>query len=112
MKCEDFRKNLYEYHEDAFSRALAREMEAHIRACATCANANLKYERFLRRFSAETRPVEPERDLWPVIKSRIAEKKYVFGLPMKIISAAACAVPAALISVYLVLAAVHQPGKK
>lgn len=75
MKCEDFKKNFYDFHDQLLSKELINEMESHMGKCTCCYEINKKYKNFLNKFLSLSKSIQPERDLWEDIKSKIPIKK-------------------------------------
>ena len=90
MKCEDYKKYIYDFHDQLLSNELNNEMESHLRECTDCFEVNKKYEEFLNKFSSLPKSIQPERDLWEDIKSKTAVKKnYNFNYKIKFLAIAA-----------------------
>lgn len=75
MKCEDFKKYFYDFHDHLLSNDLMKEMGSHIEECIGCREINKKYKNFLNRFSTLPKSIQPDRNLWENIKKRISIKK-------------------------------------
>jgi hypothetical protein len=71
MKCDEFKSDFYEFHDEMLDADLAEEMRAHINECKECSRINVRYENFLDKFSNLPDTIEPENDLWEGIKKRI-----------------------------------------
>lgn len=90
MKCEKFKKNLYDFHDQLLSSGVMNEMESHLKECASCYEVNEKYKNFLNKFSSLPKSIKPERDLWENIKGKIEIKKsYNFNFKIKYLALAA-----------------------
>jgi hypothetical protein len=76
MKCDDFKKNFYDYKDQLVIAEVSLAMDNHIDHCSDCSALNRKYEDFLNRFSSLPQSIEPENDLWPEIKKKITQVKY------------------------------------
>lgn len=66
------RQALHRYAEDALEEAsVARRVEKHLEACAPCREEVEAIREILRRAAGLPRGIEPRRDLWPGIESRV-----------------------------------------
>jgi hypothetical protein len=73
MKCEDFKKSFYEFHDEMLDPIHTLEMEKHIKECEECSRINVRYKKFLGEFSNLPDSIEPEKDLWDGIKKSISD---------------------------------------
>jgi hypothetical protein len=98
MKCDDFKKYFYEFHDEMLDADLTSEMKTHINDCEECGRINGRYENFLKKFSSLPDSMEPEIDLWDGIKKRITAKKGLHINRIRILSIAASFVAVVLFS--------------
>lgn len=90
MKCEDFKKYLYDFHDQLLDNELINEIESHLKNCTDCFEINKKYKDFLNKFSYLPKSIQPKRDLWEDIKNKIYIKKsYSFTNKIKFLAIAA-----------------------
>jgi hypothetical protein len=57
--------------------ARARELDAHLRECAACADDVARLKRLMTRIAATPQPDAPLDEMWPGIRSRIEQSKVV-----------------------------------
>ena len=77
MDCSRVEALLDDHVDGLLSEALAREVEAHIGACASCALLEAETRSLLRRVGDLPRGFEPSRDLWPGIEEGILRRPAV-----------------------------------
>lgn len=71
MNCRRVEALLDDHVDGSLSEALAREVEAHLVGCASCARSEDEIRSLLRRAGELPRNIEPSRDLWPGIEAEI-----------------------------------------
>jgi hypothetical protein len=102
MKCDEFKKYFYDFHDGLLSGSLSEEMTAHMNECEACSKVNAKYDKFLDGFSELPASIQPGRDLWPEIKERLKPvKKDDLFKRIRLISIAASVVLAVISSAFL-----------
>lgn len=69
--CEKFRPLLDDYVDGALSPEEARAAQEHLASCASCAAALDELHMLLARAASLPQSIEPSRDLWAGIESRI-----------------------------------------
>ena len=77
MTCDETRDRLDDYVDETLPEAELHEVELHLAACPGCAAEERALRAFLERASALPAEVQPGRDLWPEIASRIAAPRVV-----------------------------------
>jgi len=105
MKCSDFADWIDDYLDGCLRRPDVEAVRAHLAGCAGCAG-EAETARDLRRLAARLpRSLEPPRDLWPEIASRIADEKVVrgrFGRRALMAAAAVVLLAGSIVTAYLV----------
>jgi anti-sigma factor RsiW len=69
--CNEARRMLDDYVDGALSQETVARFEAHLAACPTCRGALERTQEVIERARALPRSIEPGRDLWPGVASRI-----------------------------------------
>jgi anti-sigma factor RsiW len=72
MEHREIRERLNDYAENALSERDRRTVDAHLESCPDCAEELAALRRLLDAASRLPRTLEPERDLWPSVRSEIA----------------------------------------
>jgi anti-sigma factor RsiW len=72
MEHRDIRERLNDYAGNALSDGERTAVEDHLKDCADCRNEAAALRTLLDAAAALPRSLEPERDLWPGVKSRLA----------------------------------------
>jgi len=100
MNCHDVRTRL-DHPDDAADSALSPDLLAHIEDCPDCGRFRERLAAILDPGSALPREIQPTRDLWPAIASRLEktdEPKKIRSISNFIPLAAAAALAAVVIS--------------
>jgi hypothetical protein len=71
MTCDELDARLDEFVDGTLDAAAAQEVRAHLAACSACRESERRLRELLVHAAALARSVEPPRDLWPGIASRI-----------------------------------------
>lgn len=77
MSCERFLEILDDYVDGALPEAQHHEAELHLAGCAACRSQERKLRAFLGEAAGLRHEVQPGRDLWPGIASRIEPRAKV-----------------------------------
>jgi hypothetical protein len=105
MNCSKITDRLDDYLDGRLDAAEADELQRHLADCSACAD-EFDSIRDLRERAAELpRSLEPARDLWPGIASRISEGKIVrgrFGRRAFLAAAAAVLIVSSVVTAYLI----------
>ena len=99
MNCHDVRTQL-DHPDDAVDSALSPDLLAHIEDCPDCRRFRERLAAILDPGSALPREIQPTRDLWPAIASRLdrVDEPTIRSLPNFLPLAAAAAIAAVVIS--------------
>lgn len=72
MNCSEVRERLDGWLDDTLDPAVGSEVRAHLESCEACRREETEALELSARVAALPREVEPDRDLWPGIRDRIA----------------------------------------
>lgn len=72
MSCKITEGQLNDYADDLLTAAKRAELEAHLESCAPCRETVVSLLSLRQQAAALPREIEPGRDLWPEIESRLA----------------------------------------
>jgi hypothetical protein len=72
MICSEVEKWLNEYVDDELPEEIRRLVEEHVRTCLPCRRTLAELESLLERAHRLPTEIEPDKELWPGIESRIA----------------------------------------
>lgn len=72
MNCHEIRDRLSDYVDDALSSDQRSRVEEHLADCATCREELAELVELVESAGRLARNIEPQRDLWPSIESRLA----------------------------------------
>ena len=75
MTCQEVLERLDDYVDGALTESEFQEIELHLTGCPDCREEERLSRSILAQASALSREVEPSRDLWAGIASRISERK-------------------------------------
>lgn len=73
--CEQMTDLLDDYVDGQLDEADFQEAELHLRDCAACRDEERQLRALLARLAALPGALEPQRDLWPGIAARLAERR-------------------------------------
>jgi len=105
MKCMDFTSRIDEYLDDCLRPEDAKAVRKHLAECPTCAEEAAAVEDLRRRAARIPRSLDPPRDLWPEIATRIAAERVVwgrFGRRVLMAAAAIALIAGSVVMAYLV----------
>jgi len=71
MTCEEVRTRLDEYADGELAEADFQEVELHLTGCAECRAQERQLRALLAEVAALPEEVQPQRDLWPEIATRL-----------------------------------------
>lgn len=77
MSCHDVRERLEEFHEGGAGDDPGAAIETHLEGCADCRRVHEELASLRRALDALPREIEPARDLWPGISSRLPRRRLV-----------------------------------
>lgn len=113
MRCDDVRARLDDYLDGALRPGERRVVVAHLDDCPSCRAELDELQGLLRRLGSLADEIEPPRDLWPEIASRLAAPVVVagrFGPAARRWLAVAASVAAALAALLLAYSSGRQQG--
>ena len=105
MKCSEFSDRFDDLLDGRLDAAEADELKRHLAECPACEDEFEGIRDLRERAAALPRSLEPARDLWPGIASRISEGKVVrgrFGHRAFLAAAAAVLIVSSVVTAYLI----------
>ncbi len=117
MNCSEARSLLDNLADGTLAESTAGALNAHLKTCAACRDAEAGARALAARVEALPRAVEPARDLWPGIAARITASNVVPGefpgrARRRVPLAAAAAAAAILVAATAVVTAVRGRGAR
>lgn len=89
MNCEIFREMMDDYHDGLLSEDVSSQMKKHLDGCDQCSAEYKKLAKLLEKVYNLPEEINPKRDLWPLIKEGIREKRKKSYQGWKMLSLAA-----------------------
>ena len=77
MTCKDVVARLDDYVDGALPARQARDLEGHLESCPECRRQERSLRALLEQAAALPKQLQPSRDLWPDIATRIPERQRV-----------------------------------
>ena len=105
MNCHEANDRFDDYLDGRLDAAVQEDFQAHLAGCSSCAGELASIRELRDLAAALPRSLEPSRDLWPGIESRISEAKVVrgrFGRHALLAAAAAVVVVSSVVTAYFV----------
>lgn len=105
MNCSEIIDRLDDYLDGRLDTAEADELRRHLASCSGCTDELDSIRDLRERAAALPRSLEPSRDLWPGIASRISEAQVVrgrFGRRAFLAAAAAVLIVTSVVTAYLI----------
>ena len=115
MTCDELRRRLDDYLDGALQAEERTDIEGHLADCAACRAELDELEGLVRRLGDLPEAIEPPRDLWPDISSRLAPPVVVagrFGSSARRWMAVAASVAAALAALLVAYSTGLQHGSE
>jgi len=78
MTCKDAIARIDDYVDDVLSAEQVNELESHLEACAGCRRQEQSLRSLLEQAAALPKQLQPGRDLWPEIATRLPVRRRVF----------------------------------
>jgi len=85
MSCEKIRNLLNDYVDDLLPEKFRQEVEAHLEGCEVCREEVNRLRALLASVATLPNTIEPARDLWSDIESRLAEPNLAKNRPANVL---------------------------